>query len=152
PACLIFLGFEPDFDLNGQDMHDLIHHTHPDGTGYPRENCPIFKAIQTGTGTHVDNEVFWRKDGTSFPTEYWSYPIRKNDLLIGAVVTFWDITERKNAEKKLNVLLTQQNIILENASVGIVMVQDRIQLMVNRKMAEMFKYSIKEMEGRSTRI
>jgi PAS domain-containing protein len=46
-------------------------------------------------------EVVWRADGTSFPVEYWSYPIRDNNVLIGAVVTFVDITERKRAEHAL---------------------------------------------------
>jgi PAS domain S-box-containing protein len=82
-------------------MHSLMHHTRPDGTPYPNGDCRIYLAFRRGEGSHVDDEVVWRSDGKSFPVEYWSYPIRENNLLIGAVVTFVDITERRMAQHAL---------------------------------------------------
>ena len=64
--------------LIGQPMHSLLHHAYPDGSNYPREECPIYAAFKDGKVHRVDNEVFWRKDGTSFPVEYTSTPIRND--------------------------------------------------------------------------
>lgn len=101
PACLRILGYTDQSQLIGKNMHELIHHTHPDGTRYEMKDCAILKAYVAGEGRHVDDEVFWRADGTSFPVEYWSYPQLKDDCVIGAVVTFTDITKRKAAERAL---------------------------------------------------
>jgi PAS domain S-box-containing protein len=57
----------------------------------------VFRAIRENRSSHADDEILWRADGTSFPTESWSYPVRKNGTLVGTVVTFLDITERKQA-------------------------------------------------------
>jgi diguanylate cyclase (GGDEF)-like protein/PAS domain S-box-containing protein len=88
-------------DLLGQPMHNLVHHTKPDGTPYPSEECPIYAAFTTGTTHSRDDEVFWRKDGTSFPVEYTSSPIFEDGGIAGAVVTFRDITERKALKEQL---------------------------------------------------
>jgi len=101
PACLEMLGYEQVGQLLGKNMHKLIHHTRPDGSEYPMEQCRIYEAFLHGQGTHVDDEVLWRADGTSFPAEYWSYPIRRDGGTVGSVVTFLDITERKRAENAL---------------------------------------------------
>jgi diguanylate cyclase (GGDEF)-like protein len=83
-------------------MHNLVHHTKPDGTPYPSEECPIYAAFTTGSTHSRDDEVFWRKDGTSFPVEYTSTPILEDGELAGAVVTFRDITERKALKEQLH--------------------------------------------------
>ncbi len=101
PACLKLLGYDEIGDILGRNMHELIHHTRPDGSAYPVDECRIYRAFQKGEGTHADDEVLWRKDGKCFPVEYWSYPIRKNGNITGSVVTFIDITERKRAEEEL---------------------------------------------------
>jgi PAS domain S-box-containing protein len=88
-------------DLPGQPMHNLVHHTKPDETPYPSEECPIHAAFTTGTTHSRDDEVFWRKDGTSFPVEYTSNPIFEDGEIVGAVVTFRDITERKALKEQL---------------------------------------------------
>jgi Diguanylate cyclase, GGDEF domain/PAS domain len=82
-------------------QHEIVHHSYPDGSSYPREYCPIYAALTDGEIRHVDEEVFWRKDGTSFPVEYTSTPIREDGEVTGAVVTFTDITERKALEERL---------------------------------------------------
>src|SRR5439155_7363795 len=87
--------------LLGKNMHDLIHHRHPDGTSFPAEKCRIHQVIRSGEGVHADDEVLWRANGTSFPAEYWSHPQHRGAELVGAVVAFIDITERKLAEAAL---------------------------------------------------
>ena len=100
-AASRLLGFAEPSELLGRNMHALEHHSHADGTPYPIEECPIYKGFRTGEGVHRDDDVFWRQDGTAFPVEYWSHPIVREGRTIGAVVTFVDITERKNAEEAL---------------------------------------------------
>ena len=101
-ACLEILGYENSDQLLGKNMHNLIHHTHPDGRPYDIGDCPIHKAFIEGLFTHVDNEVLWRRDGSWFHTEYWSYPLILNGKNTGAVVTFLDITERIQSIEKIN--------------------------------------------------
>jgi PAS domain S-box-containing protein len=100
-ACLRLLDCQEPAELLGKSMHEVLHHSRPDGTPYPEQECPLYQAFRAGTGVHAEDEVFWRKDGTSFPAEYWSRPIRKGEKTIGAVVTFLDVTERKRAEQTL---------------------------------------------------
>jgi diguanylate cyclase (GGDEF)-like protein/PAS domain S-box-containing protein len=100
PACLNMLGYT-EAEMLGQSVHSLIHHTHPDGRPYPREDCHVRHSTQQGKPTHVDSEVHWRKDGSSFPVEYWSHPMYRNGELVGAVVNFVDITDRRRAEQAL---------------------------------------------------
>lgn len=94
PAAARMLGYRVE-ELMGQPMHGLLHHSKPDGTAYPKEECPINATFTDGTVHHVTNEVFWRKDGTSFPVEYVSTPLRDREKVVGAVVVIKDITERK---------------------------------------------------------
>jgi diguanylate cyclase (GGDEF)-like protein/PAS domain S-box-containing protein len=100
PACLTMLGYTQD-EMLGHNLHSLIHHTYPDGQPYPKEECNIRCSTLQGKSTHIDSEVHWRKDGTSFPVEYWSQPMYRNGDLVGSVVNFIDITERKRAEEAL---------------------------------------------------
>jgi len=88
-------------EVLGRNMHDLIHHTHADGAGYPEADCPIFNAFRRGLPCRIDSEVLWKADGSSFSAEYSSYPILDGGMVQGAVVTFKDITERKGAEELL---------------------------------------------------
>ncbi len=100
-SFLRLMGYEKEEDLLGRNLHDLIHHTRVDGTECPIEKCRIYESLRKGKGVRVDNEVFWRSDGSSFYAEYRSYPIRRGRDVIGVVVTFTDITERRKAEAKL---------------------------------------------------
>jgi len=102
-ACARLLGYGNPESLLGTHIHDLVHHTKPDGTPYPVQECPIYKAFQRGAATHVDDEVLWRADGSSFAAEYWSYPVCRGGRVVGAVVTFLDITERKQAEEEVRL-------------------------------------------------
>lgn len=104
-ACAELLGYESPEDFLGRNMHELVHYKHLDGTPYPNSECQIYKAFRQNRGVHVDDEVFWKKDGSSFPAEYWSHPVFQDGELTGSVLTFIDITDRKeleNAQKRLN--------------------------------------------------
>ena len=101
PACLRTLGYERIDEVLGKNMHNLIHHTGADGTSFPVEECRVHRVTRTGEGVHAEDEMFWRANGTSFPVEYWSYPQRRGQEVVGAVVAFVDITERKLAEAAL---------------------------------------------------
>lgn len=94
------LGYAAD-EMLGRNMHYLIHHSHADERLMPVHDCRIFNAFREGRGCRVDDEVLWRRDGTCFDAEYASYPIRDGDAVVGAVVTFSDITERKATERAL---------------------------------------------------
>lgn len=92
------LGYEVE-ELVDLPLHEIVHHTRGDGTAYPLEECAIQAAFKDGKTHRVTDEVFWRKDGTSFPVEYTSTPTQENGEVSGAVVTFQNITERKRAEE-----------------------------------------------------
>src|ERR1700759_1740041 len=98
-ACVRLLGYEEESQLLGKDMHSCCHHTREDLRPYPVTNCPIYRAFKKGEQIHRDTEVFWRKDNASFAVEYWSYPVHQDNALIGAVVTFIDISNRRRAER-----------------------------------------------------
>ena len=100
-ACLRALGYEHVDEVLGKNMHYLIHHTRADGTSFPAEECGVHRVTRTGKGVHAEDETFWRADGTSLSAEYWSYPQRRREEVVGAVVAFVDITERKLAETAL---------------------------------------------------
>jgi two-component system sensor histidine kinase/response regulator len=101
PACVNLLGYASAADLLGKHIHGLIHHSRADGSAYPVSDCPIYQAFRTGKGTHADDEVFWRADGSPLVAEYWSNPMRRDQEVIGTVVTFVDVSERKRVEVEL---------------------------------------------------
>ncbi len=104
--ALKMLGYSSN-DLLGKIMHKAHHHTQKDGSPYPMKECPIILTIEHGKPVTVTDEVFWRKDGTSFPVEYMSAPIIDGDKINGAVVSFRDITFKKKTEKKIQKLNDQ---------------------------------------------
>jgi|LSQX01.2.fsa_nt_gb diguanylate cyclase (GGDEF)-like protein/PAS domain S-box-containing protein/putative nucleotidyltransferase with HDIG domain len=103
-SCIKMLGYNCQEDLLGKNMHWQIHHTKREGTPFPIDECKIFRSIKEGKGFDADDEVFWKADGTSFDVEYHSYPQIKNSDVIGAVITFMDITERKQKEAEIQYL------------------------------------------------
>jgi signal transduction histidine kinase len=85
-------------EVLGKNMHDLIHHTRANGTPFPVEECRVHRVARTEEGVHAEDEVLWRANRASFPVEYWPYPQRRTQEVVGAVGAFVDITERKIAE------------------------------------------------------
>jgi len=98
-AATRILGWRAE-DVIGQPLHDIHHHSHEDGSPYPREDCPIYKAIHDGQVHQVDCEVFWHTDGSSVPVEYTSTPILERGEIAGAVVVFRDISARREIERQ----------------------------------------------------
>jgi len=98
---LQLLGYQTQADLLGKNMHQLIHHSYADHSLMSADDCKIYQTMKQGKGFVVDDEVFWRADGTSFEVEYRSFPQTKDNKIIGAVITFIDITERKQKEAEV---------------------------------------------------
>ena len=120
-AAVRLLGYDEPVELLGKNMHALEHHTRKDGTTFPIDECPIYVGFHENRGVHIDDDIFWKKDGTSFPVEYWSHPMLRDGKTVGAVITFFDITERKKADEALRKseqrkcsLLEINNAIINN--------------------------------------
>jgi PAS domain S-box-containing protein len=108
------LGIDREEDAIGRKLHGLIHHSHPDGSPYPEAECPIYRAARHGVPAHVEYELFFRLDGTSFPIEYWVNPIFRDGERQGAVCTFIDITERRRAQEQQTLLMQELNHRIKN--------------------------------------
>ncbi|MFC1664619.1 PAS domain S-box protein [Pseudomonadota bacterium] len=124
PALVQLLGYQSADQLLGKNMHTLIHHTRIDGSAYPIDECLINQTILEAKGVHVEDEVLWRADGSSFPAEYWSFPMYRDYRITGAVVTFVDITERKNTELELSRLRSLLSNIINSMPSALVCVDD----------------------------
>lgn len=106
PAAERMLGWKQN-ELIGRNGHTVLHHSYANGDPYPLHACPIYAAFQESSIFKVNNEVFWRKDGTSFPVEYTSTPIQEKGRSLGAVVVFRDVTEQKKASEALENALAE---------------------------------------------
>jgi diguanylate cyclase (GGDEF)-like protein/PAS domain S-box-containing protein/putative nucleotidyltransferase with HDIG domain len=109
-SCVEILGYKSQQELLGRDMHELIHSRRRDGTPLPILESKIYTTLMEGVGTNADDEVFWKAGGTSFEVEYSSYPQYKNGEVVGAVVTFTDITLRKMNEEKIGYLSSHDSL------------------------------------------
>ena len=140
-ASARMLGYEPE-EIIGRNGHELWHHTKADGTRYTESECPIFAVLRDGTTRNGTEDVFWRKDGSSFPVEYISTAIRESEEVVGAVVTFRDITARQRAERAQRQAEERFRSIFENAVEGIYQsTPDGRFISVNPAMARMFGYA-----------
>lgn len=117
----------PAADLLGKVVHNFHHHTKVDGSPYPSVECPIYQTIQDGIGRHVDNEIFWRKDGSQFPVEYISTAILQDGKIVGAVIVFKDISERKESEQQLQSAMHQVEQLKEKLQAENRYLMDEIQ-------------------------
>jgi len=117
PSAACMLGYRVE-DLVGCHMHDVLHHSKQDGSPYPVQDCPIRAAIRDGQVHRVVDEVFWRKDGSSFPVEYVSTPIREADKVVGAVIVFRDITARRQTESALRASEERLELVIQGSSDG----------------------------------
>ncbi|WHZ22348.1 MAG: Response regulator receiver protein [Nitrospira sp.] len=127
-AAARMLGYRLD-EMLGKDMHELIHHSFQDGVAYPRERCHIYGIFANRTGCQVDDEVFWRKDGTAFPVEYSCFPVLEQERMTGAVVIFLDITQRKRAEQQL----TSSHDQLRNLTARLESVREEERILIARE-------------------
>lgn len=100
PVAVRLSGFSSD-ELIGNDHHGLLHHAKTDGSPYPVAECPVHAVLADGKVRSVRDEVFWRKDGSSFPVEYVVTPLYEAEMIVGAVVVYRDISERRELEGQL---------------------------------------------------
>jgi PAS domain S-box-containing protein len=109
-SLLRILGYESENQFLGKNIHNLIHHSHPDGSYFDVNDCKVYRALKDDKGTHADDEFLWKADGTFIPVEFWSFPIKLHGKTEGAVVTFFDITERKKAEQEVQTARQEAEI------------------------------------------
>ncbi len=148
PAVCRMLGFTAE-ELIGKPSHATFHHHRPDGSEYPMEECPMFAAYKSGQASRVDDEVLWRKDGTGVPVEYGAMPILKDGVIVGSVVSFTDITERKRAEEEL---LTQHSALESAANAIVITTNKGIIQWVNPAFTQLTGYTREEAVGQNPRV
>jgi PAS domain S-box-containing protein len=137
PAANRMLGYGSK-ELIGQAVHEEIHHSHIDGSDYPKETCPMYRTYVDGAAHHIVDEVLWRKDGTPFPVEYTSMPIKKDGRVVGAVVTFRDIAERRAMEAQVEASKSQLQYILDTGPIGVAFSTKGKIRFANPRFTEMF--------------
>ncbi|MBF0561487.1 MAG: response regulator, partial [Alphaproteobacteria bacterium] len=117
PACAEMMGYTRE-ELIGSHIHTMTHHSHADGSIYPSENCRVYNAISGRKGVHVSNEVFWRKDGTSFAVAYSAFPILRDGVAVGGVVNFVDISDRIRTEETMRTNQERLNLAQSVGRIG----------------------------------
>ncbi len=145
-ACRM-LGYTPE-EMIDKQAHPLIHHHRADGSEYPVEECPMRIACREGEARRVDDEFLWRKNGEGFPVEYGTIPIMKDGAILGAVVSFTDITQRKEAEKRLRETEQFFRSVLELAPDGLMVVDAKGTIrLANARCEPLFGYTRDELVG-----
>ncbi|MDA9533553.1 MULTISPECIES: sigma 54-interacting transcriptional regulator [unclassified Bradyrhizobium] len=130
PAAERMLGWTAE-ELVGKEIHPIVHHTHHDGRHYPDHDCPIYAAFRDGAVHQVDGEVFWRKDGSPAWVEYTSTPIRDRGVVVGAVVVFRDVSQRREADEKLHAALAEVDRLRERLELENAYLQEEIRIETN---------------------
>ncbi|MGD9151494.1 MAG: response regulator, partial [Desulfobacterales bacterium] len=140
PAAYRMLGYDPE-ELIGEEIHAKIHHSHADGSAYPKGECPMYLTRVDGTEHYIADEVLWRKDGTSFPVAYASTPIKKDEQIVGVVVTFMDITEQKHAEAVIKEKEAQLSTAVNSMIGGIFMIDKDFNFqLTNEQFHELYNF------------
>ena len=132
PAAARMLGWNAE-DLVGKDMHTTVHHSHSDGSHYHNHDCPIYAAFRDGAVHQVSDEVFWRKDGSFFFVEYTSTPIEDRGVVVGAVIVFRDITQRRVDDERLREALAEVGRLREKLERENAYLQEEIRIEGNRR-------------------
>ncbi len=150
PAAYQSLGYD-EAEFLGQPFSRLLQFADAEGKAQAITGTAIFQTTQDGEARSSDDEVLWKKDQTPLPVEYSASPVFSNKQLTGAVVVYRDITERKEAEQALKRASSEQNAILESATMAIVLLKDRVVQRANSKLAEVFDRPMEELLGQTTR-
>ncbi|MDY0256825.1 HD domain-containing phosphohydrolase [Gudongella oleilytica] len=136
-SALSLLGYSSPEELLGKNMHGMIHHSRRDGMPMWPETCKILLGMKQGKGVRVDDEVFWRRDNTSFDVEYFSYPQIENGEIIGGVVTFNDITEKLKLQRQIYNDKEQYRTTLLSVGDGVISTDNKGRVEVMNPVAEM---------------
>jgi PAS domain S-box-containing protein len=115
-AAAELLGWTQD-EMVGREAHALFHHSRPDGTPFPLEECRIARAAAAGEAVHVHDDVLWRRDGAPLPVAYSSSPVHRDGEVVGAVVRFTDITEQRRAEEAMRLLAESGRVLSSSLDV-----------------------------------
>ena len=130
PAAERMLGWAAE-ELVGKPIHPIVHHSHHDGSHYPDEDCPIYAAFRDGAVHTIGDEVFWRKDGSPVWVEYTSTPIRDRGTVVGAVIVFRDVSQRRDADEKLHAALAEVDRLRERLELENAYLQEEIRIETN---------------------
>ncbi len=148
-AFLKILGYQNENEVLGKSSHALLHHSHADGSAYPESECNMHRAYLTNQAINVSDEVFWRKDGVAIPVESWSNPIVADGIVVGAIATFVDITERKRVEAQLGLAAQ----VFEQSGEGIMITDAQCNIvMTNQAFTAVTGYSEAEVMGQNPRM
>ena len=147
-SCLEILGYESKYEILGKNMHDQIHHSYEDGTPFPREKCHISSAIYKGKNIRSEG-ILWRKDGKSVPVAISSTPKVKLGRTVGAVCTFKDITESKQAQAALITSEKRYRELIGNLEAGVVVhAADSSIIMNNKRASELLRLTDEQLQGK----
>ncbi|MEP6873360.1 MAG: PAS domain S-box protein [Burkholderiales bacterium] len=135
-AALTMLGYERESDLMGRDIHAVIHHSRADGRPYPASESNVYHAYRARQASHSVDEVFWRKNGSSFPVEYWSHPVIHKGEVQGAVATFFDISERVEMQAALRRGELRLERLIDAVTDGVVTIDDDQKIVLFNRAAE----------------
>ncbi len=144
-SALRLLGYEHMDELVGQPIHERIHHHYPDDRPYPAHECLSMPSCQNAARNHVDDEWFWRRDGSAFPVEYWSHNLTQHGRMVGKVTTFFDISQRLETEQQLRIAAiafeSQEGMFICDAAQTI--------LQANHAFCRISGYSAEELIGKT---
>lgn len=148
-ACLKLLGYKSSEEFLGKQMHDLIHHHYADGSIYQPSECSLMKALQEEKSAVINDEVYWRKDNSSFYTESRLFPMYEGRRCCGAVVMFTDITQIRQAEDNQRLATS----VYDNVDEGILVTDAEAKIVsVNKAFTSITGYSMEEVIGKDPRI
>jgi len=151
PAAAHLLGYDPK-ELIGRNLHSLLHHTAADGRPHPIEKCPIQMALRDGQAHRCRDDIFWRKDGSSFPVQYACSPMVDNGKVVGEVVVFSDMTEQKRLEAELASREQRLNAFFSKAPAGLALLDTRLRyVQINDRVAEANGVPVKDHLGKTVR-